>query len=174
VTKNHFAIALTALPLSLSAPLHAKPPKEAPQPSLLVTTPLTPEDRQHLLNDTFTVVKTVNELPASVHDLLFQHVTSSLDGMADPGEEWQEGDVVGPKLLPFRRLVLAANSAQYSLVYSEQGGFAYQQRIFLYRLAGGHARLILQAWIAPSARLLDFNQLRSFIRDGKYRTLEQP
>ncbi len=172
MTKTHFTIALAALTLFLSTPVHAKHPKEVLKPSLPVTAPLALEDRQHLLNDSFTVVKTVHEIPAPVYALLFQHVSNDLDGMADPGEKWQEGDVVGPKMLPFRRLILAANSAGYSVIYDEHGGFGYYQQVSLYRLTKGLAKLLWQTTVDTGSRTLTFEQLRALIRSGKYHALK--
>lgn len=167
MTKTYFAIALAALTLFLSAPAYAKHPKEQPQLTISSNQPLTPEDREHLLNDTFTVVKTVREISQPVQDLLFQRVTSPL-GMADPGKEWQESDMLSPKPLSFRRLILAANSAQYSLVYDEHGGVGYYELISFYRLTGGSAELVWSGGVENSPGFLSFDQIYALIRDWKY------
>lgn len=168
MTKTYFAIALAALTLFLSAPAHAKHPKASPQPTISSNQPLTPEDREHLLNDTFTVVKTVREISQPVQDLLLKYAADPLDGMADPGKEWQESDMLGPKPLPSRRLILAANSPHYSLIYDEHGGYGYYKLISFYRLTGGSAKLVWSGGVENSPGLLSFDQIRALIRDWKY------
>ena len=171
MTRRRLALTLATLTLLLPIAAHAKHPKAPPQPTISSDQTLTPEDREHLLNDTFTVVKAVREIPTPVQDILFRYGAMALDGMADPGKQWQAGDIVGVKPLPFRRLILAANSAGYSLIYDEHGGIAHYEQASLYRLTQGKATLVWQAMVDSAPRFLSFDQLRAAIRAGKYRSL---
>ena len=65
------------------------------------------------------IVKTVKELPKSVLNGLLG--IEEMQGMADAGKPFQESDVIESHkpLLPFRRLVFAGLSAEYSLIYNE-------------------------------------------------------
>ena len=171
--KIFSAATLFVLTLFLPAPAHAKQPQQAQTPSLTAVTPLKPEDRAHLLQDTFTVVKRIADIPAPVRKQLIPDA-KAVDGMANPGDSYQTTDVVGPKLLPFRRLILAADAAGYSLVYEEHGGFFYGQALSLYKLTNGTARLVWEAMVSAEARPLTFEQLRSLIRQSHSHQLVLP
>lgn len=172
MTRRRLALTLATLTLSLPAPAHARHPKAPPQPTISSGQALTPEDRDHLLNDTYTIAKTVREIPQPVQDVLLKPSASPLDrrldGMADPGQEWQESDVLGSKPLPIRRLILAATSAGYSLIYDEHGGIAYHQLLTLYRMTGGSAKIVWSGGLDNSPALLNFDQIRAAFRDWKH------
>jgi hypothetical protein len=89
--------------------------------------------RAHVKNDRFQVVTSIRGLPLGVRDeLQTLFGTSGLD-IAEPGAEFQATDVVStPKLLPIRRLVAAACSADHCLVYYERGGIAHTWHVALF------------------------------------------
>ncbi len=171
MTSRYLALTLATLALSLPISAHAEHPKELPQPTISSNQTLVPEDRNHLLNDTFTVVKTVDEIPAPVRNVLIPEHTNPLDGMANPGKRYQVTDVVGPERLPFRRLILAASSAGYSLIYDEHGGFGYYQLLSLYRLTGGGGKLVWSGYVRDAPGFLNFDRLRALIRERKHRDI---
>ncbi len=106
-------------------------------------TPLSQIDKQHVLQDNFVLVKTVQALPKAVqHGLLGADIRS---GMADAGQPFEISDMVGPKPLPFRRLIYAGVSSSYCFVYNEYGGYGYGTQAAVYRLTGGRATLIWRA-----------------------------
>ena len=159
-------IACTGLLLLTSAAVHAGPSKaqtKAASPSLSA------EGKRHLLEDNFRLLKSVREIPAPVQKLLLPDKPEPLNGMADPGQPFQEGDVVGTNPPPFRRLVFAAVSPGYCLVYNEQGGIAYWQKVSLYRLDDGRVRLVWAACLHGADHLLTLPQLRAQISAHKYR-----
>ena len=81
--------------------------------------PLSQIDKQHVLQDNFVLVKAVQALPKAVqHGLLGADIRS---GMADAGHPFEISDMVGPKPLPFRRLIYAGVSSSYCFVYNEYG-----------------------------------------------------
>ena len=172
--KNRQAIsASVSLVLLSSVIVHAKHRNEQTKAAPAVVTSLSAEDKCHLLQDTFSLLGTVREIPEPVQRLLLPDRKQPLNGMADPGREYQESDLIGPSPLPFRRLVFAATSPGYCLVYNEQGGIGYWQRVSLYRLNGGRASLVWETSLLPERHLLNFAELRARICNGKYDELKR-
>ena len=160
MTKPFVLCALTLLtltgPAARSAPA-AKPP------------PLSAADKAHILGDTFTVVKTVKQMPPAVQKALGLPAKDPLGGMADAGKPFQIGDVVSSTdRLPFRRLVFAATNPRYCLVYYDLGGIAYREEVILYRLQGGQAAFAWRAELDSDYRPATLDKLRAVIKHGKY------
>ena len=132
--------------------------------------PLSAADKAHVLSDTFTVVKTVYQMPAAVRKALGLPAKDPLGGMADAGKPFEIGDAVSGKL-PFRRLVLAATNTQYCLVYYELGGIAYRNEVILYRLQAGQAVIAWRAELNSAYRPATLPKLRAVIKSGKYQSL---
>lgn len=158
--------ALAALALLSPAAVQARNPVAAP-PSL------TAADKAHVLGDTFTVVRSVTQMPATVQKALGLPAADPLSGMTDPGKPFEVGDAVSGKL-PFRRLVFTAVNARYCLVYYEQGGIGCSLKCSLYRRQGRKAVnvwngvLLLQVMIHNAPTTLA--QLRTVIRQGRYQS----
>lgn len=147
--------------LALLSPTAVQAGDTAPPP------PLTAADKAHVLGDTFTVVKTVKQIPAAVQKALGLPAADPLSGMTDPGKPFEVGDAVSGKL-PFRRLVFAAVNARYCLVYYELGGIAYRHEVALYRLQGGKAVAAWRGELNSAYRPATLAQLRLVIQHGKY------
>ena len=94
--------------------------------------------------------------------------------MADFGQPYEPSDMVGPKPLPFRRLVFAGTSPGYCVVYKECGGFGTRQEVSLYRLPPGQALLIWQADLQDDRKLLSLPELRSVIGKSKFYSIRLP
>ena len=133
---------------------------------------MTLTDKQHLFGDAFALVNTVRQIPTPVQERLLGK--DLRDGMADAGKPFERSDAVGPIPLPFRRLVFAAVSAGYCLVYNQYGGFGEGTEVSFYRLSAGQAALVWRAALMDSSGALNWPQLRSEIGRGKFRhdTLE--
>ena len=86
--------------------------------------------------------------------------------MADAGQPYQVTDVIGPKPLPFRRLVFAGTSPGYCVVYNEYGGYGTGQEVSLYRLMPGQAVLAWQANVRDQ-RCLTLAELRDAVSQSK-------
>lgn len=81
--------------------------------------------------------------------------------MADPGEAYNETDVVDPGL-PMQRLTLGGYSEDRAFVYFEQGGYAPIQCLVVYRLQEDRAAEIFYA--TPTRRgATDLEQLRNIV-----------
>lgn len=139
-------LALTSFALTNGGAVQAKRNKAKPNSVSVPVYALSATDRQHLLQDNFVVVHTVQAIPKPVLSGLLGK--TPLEGMADPGQPFQESDVVNGRL-PFNRLIFAAVSADYCVVYYEHGGFGLGRMASLYRLTGGQASLV---WLASLDR----------------------
>ena len=136
-------------------------------------TPLSPVDKQHILQDNFVLIRTVHAMPTAVQTTLLG--SHGRGDMADAGQPFAITDVVGPKPLPFRRLIFAALSLKYCLVYNEYGGIAYGTQVSLYQLSGTDAILVWQAYVLQGGRkVFDLQQLRDAIDKGKCRSEQLP
>ena len=135
-------------------------------------TPLSAVDKQHLLNDTFVIVKTVSAIPKSVQRHLLGKSVEA--GMADAGQPFQITDVISGKSLPFQRLIFAGTSSGYCFVYSEHGGFGYWTNVHLYRLSDAKAELVWRGTPQPRLNILDLSQLRGAIAAGKFTNDQLP
>lgn len=166
-------LAIACLGLAGAIPAQAKHERAKPKSVAVAVSVLSAEDKQHLLNDPFTVVKTVQAISKPVLSVLLGK--GPRDGMADAGQPFEETDMPRGNL-PFRRLVFAAVSPGYCLVYNEHGGYSPYMEMSLYRLSGGQARLDWRGGPRGSGfgSNLSLTQLQSKIRDGKYYSMQLP
>ena len=128
--------------------------------------PLSQIDRQHVLQDNFVLVKTVQALPKTVQNSLRGNHGDI--GMADAGQPFERTDYIIGKPLPLRRLIFAAISPGYCLVYNEHGGYGYWTQVVLYRLSSGQAILVWGGTPRERMDILTWPQLRSAVADGKF------
>lgn len=149
-------LALTSFVLTNGGAVQAKRNKPKPADVPVPVYALSATDRQHVLQDSFAVVKTVQAIPQSVLSRLVGK--TAYDGMTDPGKPFNMG-CIALASLPFRRLIFAAVSAEYCIVHYEQGGFVYGRMASLYRLTGGQASLL---WLASLDRPSDCHTLEGF------------
>ena len=161
-------LAFTALAFLSATGAEAGGRRAPPPTTFYGTAPLTAADRNHILNGTFTIVKIVREMPTPVQKLLIPDTKDPLNGMADAGQDFERTDVVMGKPLPFRRLVLAAVNAQYCLVYFEQGGIGYSERVMLFHLQNGRAAMRWSAYLPSEKALRTFPALCAAIKSGRY------
>lgn len=127
-------VAVACLGLLGAVPAQAKHNHAKPKSVAVAMPVLSAENKQHLLNDQFTVVKKVQAIPQSVLSVLLGK--GPLDGMADAGQPFEKSDVPRGDL-PFRRLIFAAVSPGYCLVYNEYGGYGGEGRCLCTVLQSG-------------------------------------
>ena len=151
----------------IALPAQAKHNKPKSTVDFIPSSALSAIDKQHILQDHFVTVKTVKAIPKSVLSHLLGQYPE--DGMADAGQPFQRTDVLdSPKPLPFRRLVFAALSEGYCLVYNEYGGFGEGTNVSLYRLSAGQATLEWKATLMNFSGSLSLSQLQSEINKGRF------
>jgi len=166
MSRPHLLLAFTTLILLNATSVWAGGHRRSSPPTFYGTAPLAAADKKHILNDNFTIVKAVREMPAPVQKLLIPDTKKPLNGMADAGQDFERTDAVSGKL-PMRRLVLAAVNAQYCLVYFEQGGIGYSERVMLFRLQNGRAGMRWSAYLSADKELRTFPELRAVIKNGR-------
>ena len=124
-------------------------------------------DKKHLLEkDTFEVVVSTKEIPATVQNRFSMTCRESTFSMANPGEEYQETDVVENDSLPSRRLVFAARSTDHFLIHFEKGGFGHSYIVVLFRLTDTSVRFVWGA-SCEGASFKDMLELITAIRNDK-------
>jgi hypothetical protein len=104
----------------------------------------------------FREVVSKKDLPAAV-------VKWFPGGIADPGEKYFETDV-GDSHLPWRRLLVAGDSAEYCIVNYERGGFAHGYVVVLFALHESQARPV---WTGGSAKISSLSELKTAIESGE-------
>ena len=90
------------------------------------------ELRAHVQDERFEIVTSIRGLPLGVRDGLETLFGSRALDIAEPGAEFQVGDVVVNPKLPVRRLIAAGCSYDHCLVYYERGGIAHTWRVVLF------------------------------------------
>ena len=169
--KPQTFLALIALAMMTTQAAQAGHSK--PKPTLAPVITMPEQDKQHLLQDTFVVVKTMREIPEGVRKQVIPNGKDVRSGMADPGQAYETSDMVGPKPLPFQRLIFAATSQGYCLVYYEFGGYGLGQQVELFHLSGGQATEVWSGSLTGARQLLTLAQLRAQISKGNYYTLRR-
>jgi hypothetical protein len=96
--------------------------------------------RARVKEERFQVVTSLRGLPLGVRDELQSLFGGQLE-IAEPGAEFQLTDVIGISKLPIRRLVTAACSTSYCLVYYERGGIAHTWQVALFHWTPAATRL---------------------------------
>lgn len=97
------------------------------------TAVLTAEETKHLLDGNFTILTKVETFPEAVRKS-FLEVGGERMTIANPGEPYQETDVVTDDTLPWMRLIFAGVSEKKAFVFYEQGGFVHSYRLEIYTL----------------------------------------
>ena len=95
--------------------------------------------------DGFTQVNRVKDIPKEVLRVVAEASHDPKFRLADPGQDWQETDVVVKPGLPWRRLVFAASSPQYWLLHYERGGRGHSYHFLLVQVQPGASRLVWKA-----------------------------
>ncbi len=148
-----------------TVPTQARQDQIKPEDQLASGTTLSAADKKHLLEDSFVLVKRVSAIPPLVQKKILG--SGVRDGMADAGQPYEPSDMVGPKPLPFRRLVFAGTSPGYCVIYNEYGGYGTGQEVSLYRLSPGQAVLAWRANLRSESGYLTLTQLRDAVSKSK-------
>lgn len=129
-------------------------------------TPLSAADEKHLLEDNFVLTTKVAAIPLPVQKKMLG--TGVRDGMADFGQPYEPSDMVGPKPLPFRRLIFAGTSPGYCVVYNEYGGYGMGQEVSLYHLLPGQVVSVWHASLRSESGYLTLAQLQEAVSKSKH------
>ena len=103
-------------------------------------TKLSSESKEYILReDAFSGISSVKEIPASVLMKFSEIARDPNLTIANPGEKFQETDVISEEGLPLRRLIFGGISKDYCLIHYEQGGYAPSYNVILFKLSGKSA-----------------------------------
>jgi|SRR5579862_915736 len=112
-----------------------------------------PADTRKALQDTsrFQQIVKVAALPSGIVALC-----TYSNKMADPGKEWNVGDMDPNFKLPSRCLIWAATDKDYYVVHYESGGIAPRHHLLIARLKPGDKSFTL-IWHGVGGSLKDLN-----------------
>ncbi len=88
--------------------------------------------RDHVKNGRFGIVTSIRGLPLGVRDALKTLFRGKTLDIAEPGAEFQLTDVVIDPDVPIRRMVSAACTIDYCLIYYERGGGTHTWHVALF------------------------------------------
>jgi len=109
-------------------------------------THLSESDRSVLEHpDAFTQVNRVGGIPKSVIRAIADASHDPEFRLADPGQEWQETDVIVEPRLSRRRLVFAASTPEYWLIHYELGGYSHSYHLVLVEGNPGSEKVVWRA-----------------------------
>jgi hypothetical protein len=97
--------------------------------------------RDHVKDGRFQAVTSVRGLPLGVRNELQNLFRSQTLDIAEIGAEFQATGVIAKPKLPARRLVAAACTIEYCLVYYERGGVAHTWHVGLFHWTPEATRL---------------------------------
>src|SRR5262249_32462524 len=139
---------------------------ESPVPtSVRTSSPQAP----HILHDDFAVLRTTGAIPQSCKEAFSRFAGDEGFDMADPGQQFQVGDVL-QKGLPRRRLIFAGTSSGKCFVHYEQGGIGHSYYLSVLDISARGPKLLWNAaGIGPAANL---QELRSAIAKGAFQERE--
>jgi len=90
------------------------------------------QEGQHLLDGNCVLIKSAHVLPDSLKAAFAELTKDNEFNLADPGEDFQVGDVVVHPGLPLRRLVLAGRCGDNWFIHYERGGIAHGFYLVVY------------------------------------------
>src|SRR5215469_1668486 len=104
-----------------------------PAPIKLATPEMSSAERREFLSADYRIVRNVSDLPAGIRKL-YSPKTGSHVVIADPGDYFNEGDIIVGDL-PTRRLIFAGVTPDRAFIHYEKGGiFGPSSFVVLFRL----------------------------------------
>jgi hypothetical protein len=123
--------------------------------------------KRELMEREFKIVTKTKDIPEPVIVLLAALTKTKGKVLAEPGEKYQETDVVSEAGLPRRRLIFAGNGKGIYIVNYEMGGIGHSQHVIVVEFVPGQIALV---WRAVLDRRVDnLTELRDSVRKGQYR-----
>jgi hypothetical protein len=112
-----------------------------------------PPDEQKVLRDVsrFREIDVATHLPPAIFALCADHKGR----LAEPGQKWEETDVVTDDKLPTKRLIWAVTDGEYYVAHYESGGYAHSFHILVAKLKAGESKPSF-VWHGAGGKLKDF------------------
>jgi len=100
----------------------------------------TPTDAQHILAGSCELMPTTAQFPESLKSAFARLTRQNRFALANPGDAYQETDVIKRQELPSRRLIVAGKCQSFWFIHYEQGGIGHDYALVFFR-ADSHSRL---------------------------------
>jgi hypothetical protein len=127
----------------------------------------TPTQKAHVLDGDFLIVKSVDRLPDGLKAAFCRLAGLREFNMANPGEKYQEADVIVEPGLPFQRLLFAGISSDKYFLHYETGGIGHSYHVAVFSVDS--ERNVKFLWGGPGKLAKDLNQLRATVAAGDYK-----
>ena len=128
---------------------------------------LSPDERQHILDGQFKVISTTDGIPPNIRKAFCEITRQQSFEMANPGQNYQVGDVIFDRSLPRRRLVFAGASDNKWFIHYERGGRGITQFVAVFKVDSSDGAQLL--WGGAGAnRAGSLEQLRKMLAGGQF------
>ena len=123
--------------------------------------------RRELLEREFAIVTKTKDIPEPVRVLLSALTKTDGKVLAEPGDKYQETDVIAEPGLPRRRLIFAGSSKGVYFLNYELGGRGHSQHVAVFEFRPGQISLVWRAVL--DNRVNTLKDLREEVRNGQYK-----
>jgi Tol biopolymer transport system component len=128
---------------------------------------LSAAEKAHILDGEFTIEKQVDRLPDSLKSAFEVLAKQNGFAMANPGEKYQETDVISELGLPSRRLIFAGISKDRYFIHYEKGGIFHSYHLAVFDVSPtGKVTFHWGGAGGPAAN--DLAQLRKMVSAGAF------
>jgi hypothetical protein len=126
---------------------------------------LSPIAAKQFLDGSFSIINDVRNLPTPVLRLFIEQGGSRLL-MANPGKNFQVGDVIYDPTLPPKRLIFGGTSGKRCFVHYEQGGRGHSYVVAFFNVTSKDA--MKPIWLGYcGGRATSLEELSSWVGDGR-------
>ena len=135
-----------------SFPLAQAQPSEDP---VCVHASPSESQKQHLLDGNFTIIRNTTDLPPNIRSAFATVTRTKPFALANPGEKFQETDVIYEEGLPRRRLLFAGVSNNRWFIHYEYGGWGHGYAILMFTTQPDRSVLFTGSSLPKKASNLD-------------------
>lgn len=165
------AFSMCAVVYLHSAPSPVQPPRpqgnETAQGNPPVHHKLSRDVKAHILDREFSIEKKVDRLPDSLKSAFARLAQEREFKMANPGENYQESDLIDVPGSPWRRLLFGGISNDRYFIHYEKGGRGHSYYVAIFDVKSGGKVSFL--WGGPGFRAAqDLAQLRTLVSAGAF------
>ena len=108
------------------------PQAQASEDPVCVHAKLSESEKQHLLDGNFTIITNTTGLPLNIRSAFATVTRTKPFALANPGQKYQQTDVIYKEGLPRRRLILAGGSNNRWFIHYEYGGWGHGYAILIF------------------------------------------
>jgi hypothetical protein len=130
-------------------------------------TRLSPTEKQHILDGRFAVVDKTEAMPEPVKQAFATMTSAHPFALANPGQRFQDTDVLDKKGLPSRRLVFAGEREGTWFIHYEKGGRGNSYFVLVFKIDSQGSPQFLWGG-AGFERAKNLDGLRALIADRQF------